>query len=104
MAIPILYWMIECKGCGRRRVVHDSYLEFTGTSEPASAPGDGYSGRPLNERYGCCGRCTEGMRAVGSIFSPDDTQMWRHDPHEPVDMNQEQIDEWSRLIREAGLD
>ena len=104
MAIPILYWMLECKGCGDRRVVHDSYLEFLGTSEPNPPPGAGYGGPPIAERYDCPNGCTDGLRVIGSIFSPEDTEMWLHEPHEPVEMDQEQIDQWRQLIREAGLD
>ena len=103
MAIPVLYWMLECKGCGGRRVVHDSYLELIGTSEPNPPPGAGYGGPSLTERYGCANGCSEGMRAVGSIFSREDTEMWLHEPHERIEMSQEQIDEWLQLIRAAGL-
>jgi hypothetical protein len=104
MAIPILYWMLECKGCGCRRIVRDSYLKFIGTSEPDPPPGAGYGDTPLPERYGCTQGCSVGMRAVGSIYTPEDTEMWLDEPHEPIEMNQEQIDEWLRLIREAELD
>jgi hypothetical protein len=44
------------------------------------------------------------MRTVGSIFSPEDTEMWLHEPHEPIEMSQAQIDEWLQLIRAAGLE
>ena len=44
MAIPVLYWMLECTECGSRLVVHDSYLEFVGTSDPEPKPGAGYGG------------------------------------------------------------
>ena len=60
--IPVLYWMLECKQCGRRRVVHDSYLEFVGTS--STLPGVGYAWTPLTERYQCLNGCSRGMRAV----------------------------------------
>jgi hypothetical protein len=44
------------------------------------------------------------MRAIGSIFEPQDRTMWLHEPHKPIAMDQRQIDEWLRLIREAGLE
>ena len=44
------------------------------------------------------------MRAVGSIFEPQDRTMWLHEPHRPIEMDQHQVDEWLRLIREAGLE
>ena len=43
------------------------------------------------------------MKAVGSIFEPDDRTMWLHDPHVPVEMTKAQSEEWSQLIQEAGL-
>jgi hypothetical protein len=58
MAIPILYWMLECTACGSRLVVHDSYLKFDGTSNPNPLPGDGYGGAPLPERYKCTKGCS----------------------------------------------
>ena len=47
MAIPVLYWMLECAECGSRLVAHDSYLKFVGTSDPAS-------GHPSRARRNCC--------------------------------------------------
>jgi hypothetical protein len=44
------------------------------------------------------------MRAVGSIFEPQDRRMWLHKPHRPIEMDQFQVDEWLRLIREARLE
>lgn len=102
MAIPILYWMLECTGCGSRRVVHDSYLKFVGTSDPNPPPGAGYGGPPLPERYGCTNGCSERMRAVGSIFEPGDRTMWLHEPHKPIEMDQLQAEEWLRLIQEGS--
>jgi hypothetical protein len=43
------------------------------------------------------------MKAIGSIFSPDDEEMWLHDPHVPVKMTRAQSDEWQQLIQAAGL-
>ena len=103
MAIPILYWMLECTGCGSRRVVRDSYLKFVGTSDPVSVPGAGYGGPPLPERYSCTNGCSARMRAVGSIFDPRDRTMWLNEPHKPIEMDQGQAEEWLRLIREAGI-
>ena len=104
MAIPILYWMLECTGCGKRRVVHDCYLVYVGSSDPHPAPGDGYSGPPLPERYHCTKGCSSPMRAVGSIWKPGERTMWLDEPHKPIEMEQYQIDEWHQLIREAGLE
>ncbi len=105
VAIPVLYWMLECTGCGTRRVVRDCYLVFVGTpNDPDPAEGAGYSGPPLPERYRCTKGCPAPMRAVGSIFEPRDRTMWLHEPHRPIEMDQHQVDEWLRLIREAGLE
>ena len=103
MALPILYWMLECTGCGTRRVVRDSYLIFVGTSEPNPPPGAGYGGPPLPERYDCTNGCSQRMRVIGSIFEPEDRTMWLDEPHEPVELDQQQTEEWLRLIQEAGL-
>jgi hypothetical protein len=103
MALPFLYWMLECKHCGTRRVVHDTYLQFVGTSHPFPEPGEGYGGPPLEERYGCTKGCSQQMQVIGAIFGPGDTKMWLHKPHIPVDMDPSQIEEWRRLIREAGF-
>lgn len=103
MAIPVLYWMLECTGCTSRRVVRDSYLKFMGVSHPNPAPGEGYGGPPLPERYGCTKGCSQGMRAIGSISGLDDSTMWLNDPHVPIEMDRSRAEEWSRLIKEAGL-
>lgn len=42
--------MLECTACGSRCVVHDSYLEFVGTSDPNPPDGAGYGGPPLSEQ------------------------------------------------------
>ena len=102
MAIPVLYWMLECTGCGSRLVVHDSYLEFVGTSDPNPPPGAGYGGPPLPERHTCTKGCSRSMNALGSIFNLDDRTMWLHDPHVPIEMTKIQSGEWRRLIQEAG--
>ena len=99
--LPNLYWMLECKQCGRRRVVHDSYLEFVGSS--SGIPGAGYAWTPLTERYQCMNGCSRGMRAIGSIFQPDDTTMWLHEPHTQVELSEAQRAEWKQLIREAHV-
>jgi hypothetical protein len=101
MALPLLYWMLECPQCGARRVVHDAYLEFVGAAEPA--PGAGWGGRPPPERYGCLKGCTGQPRVIGSIFRPEDREMWLHEPHEPRKLSRQESEEWQRLIREAGL-
>jgi hypothetical protein len=43
------------------------------------------------------------MRAIGSIHSPGDRKMWLDEPHERVILDKDEVDEWLRLIREAGL-
>jgi hypothetical protein len=43
------------------------------------------------------------MKAIGSIVSPNDEEMWLHDPHVPVKMTKAQSDEWRKLIQAAGL-
>ena len=103
MAIPVLYWMLECTACGSRRVVLDSYLQFVGTSRRHPAPGDGYGGPPLPERYSCEKGCVQSMKAIGSIFTPEDEEMWLHEPHVPVSMTTTQAEEWRQLIHAAGL-
>lgn len=102
--MPILYWMLECAECGCRRVVYDSYFEFVGSSHPEPAPGTGYVGPPLPKRYGCLKGCLKEMRVIGSISNPDDTEMWLCEPHQRINMNRKQIDEWLRLIQDAGLE
>ena len=101
MAIPELYWMLECKKCGARLVVHDSYLKFVGTSLPNPAPGSGYGGPPLPERYGCIKGCSRSMKALGCIDTPDDRTMWLNEPHVPIEMTMARSREWQRLIQEA---
>jgi hypothetical protein len=97
--------MLECTECGTRRVVHDCYLVFIGTpNDPRTLEGAGYGGPPLAERYSCTKGCTAAMRAIGSIFEPQDSTMWLHEPHKPIEMDQRKIDEWLQLIREAGLE
>lgn len=103
MAIPVLYWMLECTACGTRLVVHDTYLVFVGTSEPNPPSGSGYQGPPLPDRCTCINGCGRPMKAIGSIFSRSDETMWMHEPHVPVKMTRAQSDEWRQLIRAAGL-
>jgi hypothetical protein len=103
MAIPVLYWMLECTGCGSRRVVHDSYLQFVGTSDPDPQEGEGYEGPPLGERYTCAKDCSQPMKPIGSIVDPDDENMWLHEPHAPVRITSAQADEWKQWIHAAGL-
>jgi hypothetical protein len=102
MAIPVLYWMLECTGCGSRLVVRDSYLKLVGTSDPHPSDDAGYGGPPLPERYRCTKGCFRPMKAVGSIDSPDGRTMWLHDPHVPIEMTKTQSEECLRLIQEAG--
>jgi len=103
MAIPILYWMLECTTCRTRRVVHDCYLEFVGTDMDEPAEGAGYGGLPLPERYTFLRGCAGPTRPIGSLFSPHDTEMWLHEPHVPQLLDRQQRDEWLSLMREAGL-
>ena len=103
MAIPVLYWMLECTVCASRRVVHDSYLRYVGTTNPNPGPGQGYGGPPLPERYTCTKGCSGPMKSIGSIFSPEDEEMWLQEPHVCVWMTKEQLAEWRRLIEAAGM-
>src|SRR5688572_13349060 len=103
MAIPRLYWMLECTACGGRLVVFDSYLKFVGTPNPIPHEGEGYEGPPLPERHKCPKGCLNSLNAVGSISHPSERTMWLAKPHVPVEMTNEQLDEWRRLIDEAGL-
>jgi len=103
MAIPILYWMLECMACGSRFVVHDCYLRFVGTSGPYPSPDSGYEGPPLPERYKCTKGCSGPTKAIGSIFRPNDKAMWLNDPHVCVNVTKAQSTEWRQLIRAARL-
>jgi hypothetical protein len=103
MAIPVLYWMLECKECGARRVVHDCYL-VTGAGDDDTDLFGNYGGPPLEERYGCLKNCASGMRAIGSIFDLGSPTMWQYQPHVLIELDPSQIEEWWRLIREAGLE
>jgi hypothetical protein len=103
MAIPRLYWMLECTGCEARFVVFDSYLKFVGTRNPVPYDGEGYEGPPLPERHTCPRRCVHPLTAIGSIGHPSERTMWLSKPHVPVEMTEEQIQEWRLLIDEAGL-
>ena len=105
MAIPILYWMLECTSCGSRLVVHDCYLIFLGTSDSDHPMNfnNRYGGPPLPERYKCTKGCSQPMKAIGSIFRPNDKEMWLHDPHVCVKMTKAQSKEWRQLIRAAAL-
>lgn len=102
MAIPILFWMLECTGCGARLVVHDRYLKFIATGSQRLPPGAGYGGPPLPDRHTCSKGCAEPMMAIGSIGGLGDPTMWLHDPHVSIEMTKAQSDEWRRLIQEAG--
>ena len=102
MAIPVLYWMLECTSCGARRVVYDRYLVFEGSAKPNPDDDDGYVGPPLPERHSCAKGCTGPLRAVGSLFEPDEEIMWLFDPHVPFQLTRSQSEEWQRLIREPG--
>jgi hypothetical protein len=103
MAIPVLYWMLECTECKLRRVVRDSYLQFVGTDDPNPRRGAGYGGPALPERTSCANGCSGPMKAIASIFNPDDVEMWLHEPHVPVAMTKAQLHEWRQLIEAAGL-
>lgn len=99
MAIPVLYWMIECTKCGARRVVHDSWLLPVPDPEGRRITGGGHGGPALPERHGCVNACSAPMRAIGSLREPTDTRMWLHDPHLLIDLDDRQIEEWRELIR-----
>jgi hypothetical protein len=62
-----------------------------------------YGGLPLEKRYECLNACAKGMRTVGFIWEAGDETMWQHTPHVQIQLDRPQIDEWSRLIGEAGL-
>jgi hypothetical protein len=102
MAMPSLYWMLECTGCRARRVVFDCYLVPGAGREPEDMFGN-YGGPPLEERYECLNACAERMRTVGSIWAAGDETMWQHTPYAQIQLDRSQIDEWSRLIGKAGL-
>jgi hypothetical protein len=104
VAIPVLFWMIECTGCGTRRVVKDRYLRFVGTGKPNPAPGEGYAGPPLPERYGCANGCSRPMKAIGWRSLPDSDEMWQHEPYMKIRMTRAEADEWRQLIRAAGYE
>jgi len=103
MAIPVLYWMLECSGCGTRRVVLDSYLEFIGTPKANRMPGTGDGGKPLHERYGCAKGCAQPMKTIGFKWDRDDEEMWLDEPYVLVKLTSEQTNEWRQLIEAAGL-
>ena len=104
MAIPELYWMMECTGCQTRRVVFDCYLVFVGFPEGTEPKTDGgYTGPPLPERYSCTKGCAAPMRVIGSMFDLKDRTMRLHEPYEEIEMNWFKRREWKRLVREAGM-
>lgn len=98
MAIPTLYWMLECSGCHCRFVVYDSYLVFLGTDRPDPQPGDGYGGPPLPMRYSCVRGCADTLHAVGSIHQLDDTQMRLNIPSMSMEMPEHLEKEWRYLL------
>ena len=103
MSLPTLYWMLECRLCRTRWVVFDTYLEFISSGCEVAAPGAGWGGRPLPERYGCPSGCPIPPTVVGSIFSLEDEEVWLEKPHRPERMTKDLRDEWASLIRKAGL-
>jgi hypothetical protein len=104
MAIPILNWMLECTGCGSRRVVQDTYLKpLPDAPGRERNPFGNYGGPPLEKRYRCTKGCSSALRPIGSIFDSDDTEMWLFRPHVRVEMTVEQRREWRALILEAGI-
>jgi hypothetical protein len=81
-------------------VVRDTYLEWVGTAEDRPAPGSGYGDTPLERRHPCANGCSSPPPSViGSVFSPDDEEMWTHRPHQALKMDHRQREEWARLIR-----
>ena len=104
MALPTIYWLLECTKCGARHVVHDTYLVFVGTTDPHPVFGAGYRGPPLPERSNCKKGCCAAMRVIGSLYKPDDHTMLLHEPRKRIKMTRRQINEWRQLIREAGLE
>ena len=105
MALPMLYWMLECTACATRFVVRDSYWKFVGTSDPDPDPDAGYDygGSPLPGRYTCIKGCSHPLKAIGAVWSPDDRTMWLHEPHVQVTLTRAQSDEWRRLIEANRL-
>ena len=102
MGIPILYWMLECDDCRLRWVVHDGYLHYVGSENANRAPGAGYGGPPLEERYPCPKGCAGRPSVIGSLSSADDDEMWLHRPHEPRRLSRGERDEWQTLIAQAN--
>ena len=44
------------------------------------------------------------MQVLGSIFDPNDKEMWLQEPHKPINMSVLKRREWRQLIKEAGID
>lgn len=104
MTVPMLYWMLECRNCSTRRVVCDTFLERVSTGGGIPAPGAGWGGRELPQRYGCLKGCTGRPRVIGSIYSPNDEAMWVDGSYRAVRMDLKQRAEWASLLGEAGLE
>jgi len=115
MAIPVLYWMLECTACGSRLVVHDSYYAFIGNPDRKSslgtdnilkefdAMGRGYGGPPLTERYTCKKGCAQSMKAIGWVHSLTDETMWLQDSRMSIKMTRAQRKEWMELTKGGRL-
>jgi len=107
MALPPLYWLLECTVCKARRVVHDTHLEFTGEGvghDGCLEPGEGYGDRTIAQRYGCLAGCAPDPRVIGSIWSLPDGEMTEYVSRETRELTADELGEWERLAREAGLD
>ena len=100
LAIPTLYWMLECTGCHCRFVVHDCYLVLVPTSNSNLLIPNEYSGPPLPLRYSCVRGCTDRLQTVGSISRPDGDNMSLIDPRIPVSMSDAMCEEWQYLSQD----
>ncbi len=111
MVMPASYWMLECTGCGARRVVLDTGngREHVVSPDPEAPPGSGYTGRFVTERYACANQCDQPMLDLGSISCVDEKQEMKlpmrlqREPLDRVKLTKAQSDEWRQLIEAAGL-
>jgi hypothetical protein len=103
LAIPPLYWMIECAGCGARPIVFETFLVFVGLSIRMLPSDPGTTQRHSMSAIPARRECVQPMKTIGSIGYVDDEKMWLYEPHVPVTMTKPQADEWRHLIEVAGL-